>query len=441
MPKPPSSSAPTKHHSPGYLRYVKLLAFLVVMISLMDRYVVSILMEQIKADLSLTDIQLGWLVGPAFVLTHIICQLPLARMADYRIRRNIIAFAMALWSLFTIGAGVTRNFSQLFVTRMGVGIAEAAVAPALASLLSDLFGARRRGKAMSMLSIGGIAGIGAGMLLGGIIGQAYGWRTALIIAGIPGVVLSIIFWLTVSEPTRGASDPQSASGPQPQPTTLRVLQTLLSNRTFRWLLIGASLSMVTGIGRGAWEPVFLMRVYEMDQAKAGMIYFLINPLPSMLGGFLGGIVIDKLITRDLRWYLWLPALAMLANFPLIAGFLLWPTTDTLWDDGLPVGFAFSIFASIAGSMMAPAVIATAQSLAHSSMRAMAHAVWSMVANLVGMGLGPVVAGGLSEYLMPSYGHESIRYSLLIVSSVAIPAAAALWYGAKTLRQDFANTAT
>lgn len=432
-------SAPTRTHSRWYLRYVMLMTFLVVMVSLMDRYVVSILMEQIKVDLSLTDTQLGWLVGPAFVVVHILSQLPLARLADRMVRRHMIAVAVALWSLFTVAAGFTRNFPQLLVTRMGVGITEAASSPALASMLSDFFGPHRRGLAMSMLSIGGTAGIGAGMLLGGLVGQAYGWRTALIVAGIPGLLLAAVFWLTIKEPARGGTDGSSAA-PAQHKSTLEVLRILWANRTYRWLILGASLTMVTSIGRGAWEPVFLMRIYELDQARAGIIYFLISPIPSMVGGFVGGLLIDRLSKRDQRWGLWFPALAMLVNFPVAAAFLLWPTGHTLWDGGIPIGFLFSIAASLIGSMLAPALIATAQGLADANMRAMSHAVWSMAANLVGMGLGPVAAGWLSETLAPDYGRESIRYALLIVSSVGLPAALALWLGARTIRGDLANAA-
>lgn len=436
----PAPSSPSVNYSPWYLRYIMLLTFLVIMISLMDRYVVSILMEQIKADLSLTDTQLGWLVGPAFVVVHIVCQIPLARFADRYSRRNMIAVAMALWSLFTSLAGFSKNFMQLFVTRMGVGVTEAVTSPALASLLSDFFTPRQRGIAMSMLSVGGVAGIGAGMLLGGIVGQAYGWRTALIVAGIPGLVLSVIFWLTVREPKRGGSDDYSDAEPEHK-STLEVLRILLGCRTFRWLLIGASFSLITTIGRGAWEPVFLMRVYGLDQAQAGLMYFLISPVPGMIGGFLGGLILDRLIQRDQRWYLWFPAIAILVNFPLIGAFLLWPTTDTLWQGLLPVGFVFSFAGSLFGAMMSPALIATAQTLVNASMRAMAHAVWTMAANLIGMGLGPVAAGWLSESLMPSYGQDSIRYSLLILSCVAIPSAITLWWGSRSILQDLPQRAT
>lgn len=437
MDRPPPAA--TTSHSPWYLRYVMLIAFLVVMISLMDRYVVSILIEQIKHDLSLSDTQLGWLVGPAFVVVHILCQLPLARLADRSVRTAMISVSMALWSLFTVAAGFAKNFPVLLITRMGVGVTEAACAPALASLLSDFFSAKRRGLAMSMLSVGGVAGIGAGMILGGFVGENYGWRTALIVAGLPGILLSLVVWLTVKEPRRGAAD-QAARDPAstlPQRSTLKVLQTLFGKRTFCWLMVGASLSMVTSIGRGAWEPVFLIRVYELNQSTAGLIYFLISPVPSMLGGFCGGLLLDRLVRRDRRWYLWFPASALLLSFPFAIAFYLWPQQHILFGS-VPVGFVLSVIGSVLGAMLGPAIIAAAQSLFDASMRAMTHAVWSMGANLVGMGIGPLAAGWFSEQLTPVYGSDAIRYSLACVSLIAIPAMLALLIAARHVQKDMPN---
>ncbi len=405
-----------------------------MLVSIMDRYVVSILMEQIKADLGLTDTQLGWLVGPAFVIVHVICQLPLARIADFTNRRNMIAIAMSLWSLFTMAAGLAKSFPMLMFTRMGVGVTEAGCAPPMASLLSDYFTPERRGRAMSVFTIGGVAGIGAGMLLGGFVGQAYGWRTAMFVAGIPGIILAIIFYLTVREPPRGQAEAGTAAVDAPRPSLREVLRTLFSKRSFGWLIVGASFLNIVALGRGVWEPVFLMRVYGMEQAAAGLTYFLISPLPSMVGALAGGFVADHLAQRDRRWCMWLPAAAMLLTFPLSAAFLLSPVTATvLW--GLPVGFLFSLGASLAGGMASPATIATGQNLSPPAMRAMTHALWTMASNLVGMGLGPLLVGGLSDAFAADFGDESIRYALVCVSAVALLSALAFLRGAKTVRED------
>lgn len=418
---------------PWYLRYVLVLAFLVMLVSIMDRYVVSILVEQIKADLGLTDTQIGWLVGPAFVVIHVLFQLPLARLADYTNRRNMIALAITLWSLFTMAAGFAKNFPVLLLTRMGVGITEAGCSPPMASLLSDYFSAEKRGRAMSIFTLGGVAGIGAGMLLGGIVGQHYGWRTAIIAAGVPGLFLAALFFLTVREPPRGQMEQDAGGAAQPRPSLGTVLRTLLGKRTFLWLIVGASFLNVTSLGRGVWEPAFLMRVYELEQAAAGMTFFLIGPVPSLLGALAGGMLADYLGQRDARWYMWLPATAMLVTFPLTAAFLLWPVASEV--AGVPAGFIFSIGGSIAAGMASPATIAIGQNLSPASMRAMTHALWTIASNLIGMGLGPLMVGVISDQLTPQYGDESIRYALLAVSAVALLAAFSFWRGGFAVNND------
>lgn len=251
-----------------YQRYLLTLALLAVLVSNMDRYVVSILMEQIKSDLTLTDTQLGWLVGPAFVIIHVVFQLPLARLADRWNRKNMIAVAMGLWSLLTVAAGYAKTFPMLLITRMGVGITEAGCSPPLASLLSSYFSPQQRGKAMSIFTVGAISGIGAGMLLGGFLGREFGWRVALIATGIPGVVLALIFFLTVREPAR-----ESRATEAEKPSLITVLGILLRRPTYVWLIIGTSCLSMTALGRSVWEPVFLMRTFGLDQAAAGLTYF------------------------------------------------------------------------------------------------------------------------------------------------------------------------
>ncbi len=416
-----------------YQRYLMLITFLIITTSLMDRYVVSILMEQIKADLGLSDVHLGWLVGPAFVITHVLFQLPIARLADHTVRRTLVASAMAMWSLFTIAAGFAKSFPQLFIARMGVGITEGASAAPLASLLSDYFPREKRGRAMSMFSLGGVAGIGAGMILGGLVGQHYGWRVALIAAGVPGVLLAILVMLTVREPQRGAMD--DASTAQQAFGFWESLKHLWKIPTYRWLVVGASLSMVGGIGRGAWEPVFLMRVYELDQASAGLIYFVLSPLPSMVGAILGGLLVDKLCAKDLRWFMWMPAMAIGASLPPALFFVLLPTDSYFIWQSVPLGFVFSVLTSVIGGMYSPATISAAQALVPATIRATSHAVWSMAANLVGMGIGPLCVGLLSDSFSAEHGSDSIRYALALVSLVAIPAVFTLVMGARSIRAD------
>ena len=426
---------PSRLNSKWYQRYVLVMAFIVVTLSLMDRYVVSILVEQIKDDLKLTDLQIGLLVGPAFVLVHVLTQLPLARLADVANRRNMLAISLLMWSGFTLAAGFVKTFPMLLLTRMGVGITEAGCAPPLASLLSSYFPPEKRAKAMSVFTLGGVTGIGAGMLLGGIVGQEYGWRMALIVAGAPGLLIAALFMLTVREPHRSNAP---AMGEEPGAThasmsaTLRIM---FQKKSFLWLLCGSSLVAVGALGRGVWEPAFLIRTFEMGQANAGLAYFLISPIPSMIGALCGGLLADRLCARDMRWCMWLPATAMVAAFPFGVAFLLWPESHRFLATGIPVAFLFSIGASVLGGLASPVTIATAQNLSPPHIRATSHALWAISTNLIGMGLGPLSAGYLSDYLQPSFGNDSLRYALTAVTSISLLSAAFFIKGARTIRNE------
>ncbi len=421
--------------SKWYHRYVLIMAFIVVALSLMDRYVVSILIEQIKADLKLTDLQIGLLVGPAFVLVHVLTQLPLARLADVANRKNMIAISLLLWSAFTLAAGFVKSFPMLLLTRMGVGLTEAGCAPPLASLLSSYFPPEKRAKAMSIFSLGGVTGIGAGMLLGGIVGQEYGWRMALIVAGAPGLLVAALFMVTVREPHRTPAAETVEKSSVMRPSMLATLKTLFAKKSFFWLLCGASLVAVGALGRGVWEPAFLMRTFGLGQANAGLAYFLMSPVPSVVGAFCGGLLADRLCTRDMRWCMWFPAAAMITAFPFGVAFLLWPESDTFFATGIPVAFLFSIAASFLAGLASPVSIATAQNLSPPSMRATAHALWAISTNLIGMGLGPLSAGFLSDYLSPQFGNDSLRYALVIVGSISLLSAVCFMKGARTVRND------
>lgn len=417
-----------------YQRYLLTLALLAVLVSNMDRYVVSILMEQIKSDLTLTDTQLGWLVGPAFVIIHVVFQLPLARLADRWNRKNMIAVAMGLWSLLTVAAGYAKTFPMLLITRMGVGITEAGCSPPLASLLSSYFSPQQRGKAMSIFTVGAISGIGAGMLLGGFLGREFGWRVALIATGIPGVVLALIFFLTVREPAR-----ESRATEAEKPSLITVLGILLRRPTYVWLIIGTSCLSMTALGRSVWEPVFLMRTFGLDQAAAGLTYFLISPIPSLIGALLGGMLADRLSRFDLRWYMWLPALGMAVAFPTTIAFLWLPIDIVVAGTAIPLAFVFSVAGSFFAGMASPATIATAQNLSPPEMRATAHAIWTMASNLIGMGLGPLLVGILSDHWQAEFGSDALRFALLSVSSLALVAAIAFFIGARGIRNDLLDT--
>ncbi|MCH2169148.1 MFS transporter [Myxococcota bacterium] len=426
---------PENKYSETYLRYVLGVVFLIAIFNTMDRTVVSVLMQDIKAELALTDFQLGLISGPAFAIVHFLAGIPIARLADRRSRRNIIAVGVFVWSAMTAATGIARDFTQLILTRMGVGIGEAAGSPPSASLMSDYFPPERRARAMSMLTIGSISGLGLGLVLGGVLGENYGWRNALIFLGLPGIVVALIVRFTVREPPRGYSEPGGGDAQAPPPSISGVIRYLVSIPSFRWIVLAACLSAVTSFGKNLWEPTFLIRTYGLSPGQTGVTYFLISAVPAAIGAWIGAVLADRFSVKDERYALWLCAGGNVAVYPSLLGFLLWPAEDMLF--GVPVAFYFSVLASLAGGFFSPVTIAMAQNIARPSMRALTHALWSMMFNLVGMGLGPMLVGALSSHWETTLGLDSLRYALVVVSLAILPSAGCFLMSARTLREDLA----
>ena len=421
----------TVPYSRGYVLWAIGLVFVVSMLNVVDRTIVALLVPGIQADLGLSDIQLGLLLGPSFSVVHFLAVVPLAWLADRAVRRNVIAVGLFAWSLMTMLGGVAQNFFQLFATRMGVGIGEAAGSPPAVSLLSDTAPESQRARALSAVTIGALTGIGAGMLIGGYVSEHYGWRTALVVVGAPGIAVSFLVRLTLREPPR-----RQAANADPV-TAARHLFRLPS---FSWMAAATCLGGVGGLGRSLWEPTFLYRVYDFSGIEVGAWYFAINALPAAAGAYLGSTLSDRLSERDPRWALWICAIGNGAAFPFLAAFLLWPESHAVSVVGIsvPVAFGFSALGSVFSGFFSPPAGAVAQSLARPDMRAMAHAFWTMLMTLVGMGLGPFLVGALSEYLGQDYGASSIRYALLIVS-VTLPLSSLLFLrSARNLREDLAR---
>ena len=423
---------PAHGFSRAYVRYSLGLIFLVAVFNVCDRTIMSVLVPEIRADLELSDRQIGILMGPAFAVVHILAGIPIARLADRRSRRSIIAVGLFAWSVLTILQGVARNFGQLLVARMGVGIGEAAGAPPSHSLLADYASVSMRARALSLLQVGALCGMGLGMALGGYLNEIWGWRAAFVAVGVPGVALSLLVFLTLREPPRGVGDGASAPTGASE-SMLDAALHLLRTPTYAWMLAGVSAAGIVSVGRNAWEPTFLREVYAMGSAEAGLTYFLISPVPSAVGTLAGGWLTDVLSRRDERWYFWIPALGSLVSVPCALGFLMWPEGDLL--AGIPVGFYFGVLLSFAATGAMPAILAMGQSLAPPRMRAFSAALWSMIFNFVGMGLGPFFVGDLIERLRPEHGSEAIRFALAAASLAPVIATVFYLVASRTVVRD------
>jgi predicted MFS family arabinose efflux permease len=427
-----AQAAPAAGVSDAYRRYVLFMMTLVATLNFVDRQLMSILMEPIKAEFGLSDTQLGFLTGFAFAIFYAIMGFFLAKIADTGNRRTLIASVIVLWSIMTALCGAAVGFVTLLLARIGVGIGESGSAPAIQSMLADYYPPNRRASAISMQTIGVYAGILLGFLFGGWISEAFGWRTAFVVIGLPGVLIAIWFWLTVKEPVRGQIENVVDSGRTP--TFGETLRYLWSSPSFRFVPFAAGLYAFAAQGSMAWAPSFFIRSHGMTTGEIGTWLALSAGLAGGLGCFLGGIVTDRVVNRtgDERWYFWLPAGCLLLSVPALFVIYLSPTP-------LPALLMCAAAWFLGNTWLGP-VQATLQGLADLRMRAMALAVLLFVNNLIGLGLGPQIVGFLSDTLRADFGVDSLRYALVGALSIASLLSALLFFAAtRTLREDLRRT--
>ena len=434
MSQPDQTQAATEPSSlsPTYRSYALALLVVVNVFNYLDRQILSILLESIKRDLQLSDTALGFLTGIAFALFYTFAGVPIARSADRGTRRTIMALGLAVWSGMSALTGLAQSFTQLALARIGVVVGEAACSPPVHSLLSDYFPPERRGTALSIFSLGVPIGIMIGYLVGGWINQYFGWRTALFVVGLPGLLLAVVVRLTLREPPRGHSEgPQTSTSVTPVDSFPDVLRFMWRLRSFRHLSLAAVLHALYGYGVLAFMPAFMMRVHGMtNTAELGLWLGLIAGVFSGIGTFLGGTLGDRFAARekDMRWYMWLPAWATILSIPFTCLFYLWPEGRT--------ALLLSIPSAILGPTYIGPTMAMTQGLVKLRMRATASAILLFILNLIGLGLGPQAVGVLSDLLVLTYGTQSIRYALLfVVVTGSVWSSLHYFLAARTLRED------
>jgi MFS family permease len=413
---------------PFYSWYVLGVLFLVYVFNFIDRQLISILLEPIKEDLGASDTAMGFLSGLAFALFYCIAGLPIARWADRGTRRSIIALGLLTWSVMTAASGLARNFLQLALARVGVGVGEAAGSPPAHSLVSDYFPPERRATALAIYSMGIYAGIMIGFVAGGWLEHFFDWRTAFIVVGLPGIALAVLLRFTVREPPRG----QMESGPVDTGTDSvgDVLRFLLSRKSFVYLQIGGSFHAFAAYGLVIWVPPFLARVHGMEGHEIGSWVGPIAGIGGAVGAFFGGVLADRLGRRDLRWYLWVPAVAVVLAVPFTLLFL-------LLGDLIPALLCY-IPHTVLGATYSGPTHAMTQAIVKVRMRAIAVAVHMFLVSLIGLGAGPQVIGILSDLFRDEFGEGSIRYAMLIIAVTDLFCAVFYLLAARTLRDDIAR---
>jgi len=418
---------------PWYKHYVLGVLFLGYVFNAIDRGILGVLLEPIRLEFGVSDTLLGLLGGIAFALFYSVMGIFLAALADRTNRRNLLAICIALWSIMTALCGAAVNFTMLLLARIGTAVGEAGGSPPSHSLISDYYPLKERATALSFYALGIPIGGMIGVFCAGWLNEFYGWRMAFIIIGLPGVLVGLLVRLTVREPPRGFADQVTAAksnaAAPPVPVVLKYLWNL---KSFRNLCLAAGLHSFVWYGGSTFNAIYFIRVHGMNTGEAGT-WLSMFALIGTIGTFSGGVIADKLsvFKNDRRWYLWVPGIATLVMVPFqfssYLGHGLWLVIPS-----------FCVMVVLASMFFGPSFAMT-QALAPLRMRSVATSLLLFIQTLIGLGLGPLFVGIISDHLAPSLGGRSIAWSLVIVGMVNIWAACHYFWGARTLRQDLDAT--
>ena len=392
--------------SERYKWYVLMMLTIVGALNFFDRQLVVILQEPIKDELNLSDTQLGLLTGLAFAIFYCLVGIPIARYADRNNRRNVVGISLAIWSFMTAITGFVGNFVQMLLVRIGVGIGEAGGNPSSQAMISDYFPKEKRATAFAIYATSVYIGLFLGFSIGGLLEASFGWRNAFMFLGIPGIIFSIVFLLGVKEPPKGYADggiiekKQQAFG--------EAMAVLWSKKTYRYILAASALHSFVGYAFANWIPSFFIRVHGMTVLEVGFWLAVSIGIGGGIGAFSGGFIVDKLVKRDRRWYLWIGIVAIILTIPF--------SLFTLFTTNKTAAAICYFIPNVLFSLNMGAILAVTQGVVGAKMRALSSAVYYFVLNLIGLGLGPLAVGFLSDYLTPTYGDYSLRYALFIISN-------------------------
>ena len=410
-----ATAAPHEAYTNRYRYYVLALLTLGYVFNFVDRQVMTILIEPIKMEFGASDTQMGLLSGLAFALFYATLGIPVARLADRWSRRNVLAISMTTWSAVTALCATATGFWHLLLLRIGVGVGEAGGTPPSQSLLADYFPPEKRAFAQGILATAPNIGILVGLFGGALIAEAYGWRSVFLVFGIPGVLLAILIQLTIKEPLK-----VTASASEEGVGLFATLDNIFRLPSFAHIMVGVGFTGIAGYGLGVWSPSFLVRVHDMSLVDAGLYLGLIGVFGGGLGTISSGLLVDRLARRDKRWQLWLPAIGIFLALPTQLAFLLWPAEHRLVMGEVDVPFALvfmGLSAVFASFWIAPSYAAV-QNLVPQYWRTQASALMLLAINLLGMGLGPLLVGMLSD-LLSQFGDSSVRYGLSIGVSLSL----------------------
>jgi predicted MFS family arabinose efflux permease len=413
-----SATAPAPRR--GYAWLVLAMLLLVYTFNWLDRQILGILAPAIKADLHLSNTQLGVLGGIAFAALYSTLAIPLALIADRTSRTWVITLSMIVWSGFTALCGMAGGFWSLFLFRLGVGVGEAGgVAPSYA-LISRYFPPEKRARAISIYSMGIPVGLACGVLFGAAIARAVDWRAAFITVGVVGAIIAPIFRLVVKEPPKVLAAERVPVG--------AVFAVLVRKPSFWLLAFASAMSSTAGYGLAFWTPSILIQAFKFDLTVVSWFVGSLLLLGGVAGVFLGGVLADRLGKGDRGAYAWVPSLAWLVTAPLfIAGFL---------SSSPMIAWLFLLVPNALNILFVGPVMTATQHLVPPQMRATAAACFLLINNLIGIGAGSWLLGGISDVMTPQFGDDALRYSAIALVCLYFVASGLALLAVKPLRRDW-----
>ena len=399
----------SQHQTSRYLTFVVVALFLVNFVNYMDRMVLSVVIEPIKAELELSDTQIGLLTGLAFAIFYGTAGLFIAWVADRYNRKVILTVSMLAWSVMTAITGLAQNFWHLFMARIGVGVGESGAIPTSHSLIGDYFTTQQRSAILAIFTSGATIGLTAGLTLGGYVAENYGWRWSFVVAAVVGLPVILLVGVGLKEPERGQADGIKAEA---APPFLSVLKHLLSIRSYRHLVVTSALSNLAMFGVIQWMPAYLIRQFGLGVAEVGFYFGVALGLGAAGGAIVGGLVANYLVKRNFMWLVWLPLISALSVFPLYELAIFAPSAT--------VSLGLIMAVNILGGVSFGPLLTATQTVVLPNMRASASAFVGFTSSVIGVGGGPLLVGILSDYFAPTYGSAvGLQYALAIAVAVTL----------------------
>lgn len=421
----PAALAP----KPLSLHLVLAVLLVVYIFNFLDRQIVNILAEPIRRDLGLSDTQIGLMTGIAFAAFYTFLGIPIARYADRPStnRVGLIAGALVIWSGMTALCGQAQNFVQLLLARIGVGVGEAGCSPAAHSLIADLAPPEKRASALAIYALGIPIGTLLGMLIGGLLADSYGWRAAFVVVGLPGILLAGAVMLLIRDPRRAAAL-GAATAVQPRTLSNReALREILSSRAYVLLVAAGSAAAFLSYGKATWTTIFFQRTHGLSAGETGFWFGIWGGVAAIVGTFAGGWLADRYGKVNRQHVLTAPAVGFALAVPLaIASYVM---TDWRW------ALALLMIPTLLNSLYYGPCFSSAQGLVKPEARAMASAVLLFSQNLIGLGLGPLFFGMLSDWIKPVAGDESVRWVLYGAALIGFVPAFFFWRASLRLNEE------